>query len=200
MDELLTKRKKDIRIKQQVRKELDSTVGKGFGLVCKKCHYSYEVNLGIGYNFPQIYQKTMEAAKKGILGESVQSFLITHPDGALDCNAVLLQCTSCGELDSDMDLSMYIPQDRPVSHINGWSISNQAANTFYALPRELKEHYQLMKTYNHNCRKCGNRMRIIKEEELIPKDQKTRKRSMTINVNCPKCHQPMMIGGYMMWD
>lgn len=175
-------------------------MGRGIELECRKCRYSFGVNFGVGFLFPQAYQETMEAAKKGKLGKNVQAFLAEHPDGALDCDQVLLQCTSCGKLDRGVDLSMYVPKDKLVVNEGRWSVSCSFEEASYVAPWELKEHYQLVQPYDHVCRKCGNKMQVIKEDDLIPEGQESEGKDTKVNVNCPKCHKPMVVGGYMMWD
>ena len=173
-------------------------MGTSIEMECNNCHFSFEAFLGIGFRFPQVYQDTINAAKEGKFGEIVQSFLLEHPDGALNCNMVLLQCTSCDELDKSRDLSMYIPKDKPATHDGIWSVAFPYKNASYESPRDLKDHYRLIKSYDHICRKCGGKMRPITEENLTPESYEPY--GIPVNVNCPKCHKPMTIGGYGMWD
>jgi len=175
-------------------------MGRGYELVCRKCRYLFEVYFGVGFNFPLVYQKTINAAKEGKLGRDLQDFLSEHPDGALDCELVMLQCTSCDRLECDKDLSMYIPADEPVTHEGIWSVAQPLEDVPYIAPWDLQEYYRLMKPFEHICEKCGNRMRVIKEKDLAPMNQETGKSRAAANVNCPKCHKPMTIGGYSMWD
>ena len=175
-------------------------MGRGIELKCSKCRYSFGNNFGVGFLFPQTYQETMEAARKGKLGKDVQSFLVEHPDGALDCDQVLLQCTSCSEMDRGMDLTMYVPKDKSDVYEGEWSIACSFGGVSYVAPWVLKEQYRLVKPYDHVCRKCGKKMRIIKEEDLVFEGQEYKGTDMEVNVNCPKCHKPMVIGGCLMWD
>ena len=175
-------------------------MGRGIELVCKRCHYSFGVNFGVGFMFPLAYQETIEAAKEGKLGIDVKAFLCEHPDGALDCDQVLLLCTTCGKLDRDIDLSMYIPVGKPVVHEHKWSVPSPQEDISYVTPWKLKKLYMLVKPYEHICKKCGSRMRVIKEDDLLEEDQVSEEKDVTVNVNCPKCCLPMTVGGYLMWD
>ena len=150
--------------------------------------------------FPLSYQEIMKTAKKGKLGKEIKTFLCENPDGALDCSQVLLQCTSCGKLDAGIDLSMYVPADKPIVHKGGWSSAFPLEDTSYIAPWELKEHYRLVKPFDHTCRKCGCKMRVIKEQDLITKDEESIRRKESVNINCPKCRKPLTVGGYVMWD
>ena len=115
-------------------------MGTSIEMECNNCHFSFEAFLGIGFRFPQVYQDTINAAKEGKFGEIVQSFLLEHPDGALNCSMVLLQCTSCDELDKGRDLSMYIPKDKPAAHDGIWSVAFPYKNASYVAPRDLKDY------------------------------------------------------------
>ena len=54
-------------------------MGMGFTLHCRKCGYSISGNLGVGFFFPSVYQRTMAAARSGKLGETLKTFLDDHP-------------------------------------------------------------------------------------------------------------------------
>ena len=175
-------------------------MGTGVELICRKCRYSFRMNFGVGFGFPQFYREIIEEAKAGKLGESVQAFLRDHTDGALDCDQVLLQCTSCDKLDRGIDLSMYIPKDRPVEHDGIWTGAFTFEGIVYVAPWELKKHYKLVKRYDHVCRKCRNQMRVIREKDLIVEDLESDGNETVVNVRCPKCHRPMVMGEQLMWD
>lgn len=98
-------------------------MGRGFGLICRKCRYEFGIHLGVGFGFPQNYQNIMEAAKAGKLGREVRYFLRENPEGTLDCSQVLLQCTVCDSLERGIDLSMYIPKDQPYVTKGNWSVA-----------------------------------------------------------------------------
>lgn len=37
----------------------------------------------------------------------------------------------------------------------------------YKMPLELQEHFELFRKYNHNCKLCKGRMKIIKEPQFL---------------------------------
>lgn len=157
-------------------------MGTGYSLKCRKCGYGFSANLGVGFMFPLVYQETMEAGREGKLGKEVRQFLEEHPDGVLDCNAVMLQCTECGELGRAPDLSMYLPKE-----------GREGAS--YVAPWNLDE-YKLIGRYDHRCSKCKGKMRIIQEKEL---EQPVGNGNPT-KVLCPKCKEPLWLDGILMWD
>ena len=95
---------------------------------------------------------------------------------------------------------MYVPKDKPIVHEERWSDACLFEGASYVAPWELREHYQLVQPYDHVCRKCGSKMQVIKEDDLIPEGKESEEKGVKVNVNCPKCHKPMVVGGYIMWD
>lgn len=176
-------------------------MGTGLNFVCKKCRFSFEAYFGIGFLFPEVYEKAIKDGMEGKLGLEVQSFLQEHPDGALDCDRVLLQCTDCGNLETDMDYSMYVPKDIPALRNRIRSAAYPYDGVQYIMPGELEENYVLYSRYNHVCRKCGGRMRNFTEEDIVPGDKYAAMRGKDeAGVPCPKCGRPLRIGGVSMWD
>ena len=175
-------------------------MGRGFGLVCRKCRYEFGIHLGVGFGFPQNYQNIMEAAKAGKLGREVRYFLRENPDGTLDCSQVLLQCTACDSLERGIDLSMFIPKDQPYVTKGNWSVAFPMEEFSYVAPSDLKSHYRLVKHYDHRCKQCKGRMRVITENHLTFRKPVSGEESALVNVNCPKCHVPMAVGSTLMWD
>ncbi len=173
-------------------------MGQGYSLYCKKCGYTISVNLGIGFMFPRVYEETLENAKAGKLGRNVQQFLKDHPDGALDCDLVLLQCKYCGNYDCGMDLSMYLPKEPADRKQKGiWSTAFPGDNYLYVSPRELKESYIPFASYQHTCGKCGKDMTVIKEREI---DQGVFSPEQNCHLLCPKCKIPLSYDDIVMWD
>ena len=119
-------------------------MGHGHIFRCKKCGYELKPHLGVGFLFPKVYQETIEAAKEGQYGKMVQEFLEEHPDGALNCDEVLLQCIECGDLQTGKDLSMYVPKQRTESKESGrWSVAFPFESATYVAPWDLED-YELI--------------------------------------------------------
>ncbi len=174
-------------------------MGRGFGLKCRKCRYSYGVNMGVGFSFPLVYQETIEAGKKGKLGEEVKAFLEEHPNGALNCDQVLLQCASCDALDQGMDLSMYLPVKGNDVSQGKWSVAYPFEECSYVAPRDL-EKYRLVCRYHHVCCECGGEMKVINEDNLVVGKKEPWNGYAESCVKCPICKKPMVINDFVMWD
>ena len=175
-------------------------MGVGHKLVCRKCGYQFDARFGVGYTFPLVYQETIRAGKEGKLGKDIQGFLLKHPDGALNCEEVMLLCTSCGELVMGQDLSMYIPQNTQAATDNGRALSAEDAS--YVGPGELKRNYRLAKRHEHLCEKCGGTMRIVDEMDLFPEveEEVPEGEDLPSCVNCPQCHETLMLAGDYLFD
>lgn len=175
-------------------------MGQGYSLGCKECGYSFSANLGVGFGFPRVYEAVMKDARNGKLGKTVQSFLMEHPDGALDCDQVLLQCNDCGALGRGMDLSMYIPTDTAEPRQKGiWSTAFSGEGYVYVAPWDLQESYSLYARYDHTCKKCKGNMKVIKQKDLELQESRSPDH-ITSNILCPKCKTPLSFEGMIMWD
>lgn len=175
-------------------------MGRGYLLHCRKCGYEFSANLGVGFMFPRDYQQTMEAGKEGKLGKEVRQFLEEHPDGALDCNIVVLQCSECGKLESAPDLSMYVPgKDSPAPSSGNWSVAFPHEGTSCVAPWDL-DRYTLVGLYDHRCKKCKGKMKIIKEDEFERLIRGADFDNHPTKMPCPKCKELLWLGEIMMWD
>ena len=176
-------------------------MGSGYSLFCKKCRFSFDACFGVGFCFPEVYQKALRDGIEGKLGKEVQSFLREHPDGALDCDRVLLQCTDCGNLESDIDYSMYLPDGAAVVKKGNWTDAVPDDHSQYVAPWDLEEGYHLFSRYNHVCGECGSRMKIIKEKDIVPDENRDVMNGyMETGVSCPKCGKPLYVDGVFNWD
>lgn len=163
----------------------------GCGLEYKcSCGYSFTPYLGVGFLFPQVYEKFVKMGKKGRLGTELQEFLTKHPEGVINAENVVVKCQSCGEYDCVPDLSMYLPKVNEQSKYDKLSSANYDENENYAVPWDLDERFTLYAKYPHKCKCCGGEARIISEEELNTK-----------GIVCPRCGKAITKEeSRIMWD
>lgn len=174
-------------------------MGKGYSLNCRKCGYEFSANLGAGFMFPGVYRQTMEDGREGRLGKEVRQFLEEHPDGALDCGTVILQCAACGELESAPDLSMYVPgEDSPPPSSARWSVAFPYEGVSCVAPWNL-DRYRLVRHYDHRCGRCGGKMKVINEEGFERYLRNDARKEPT-DLRCPDCGEPLYMGDVWMWD
>lgn len=162
-------------------------MGTGYEYTCPKCSYTFSFNQGVGFLFPKLYEEIVTAAKEGKLGEEIRQFFEEQPNGAIDAEKNLAVCTSCGEYESVLNLSMYIPESNRTEDKENqrWSFAFPFYGAKYVAPSDLKENYRFIKAYPHRCRKCEGKMRIIKSSETLL---------------CPICEEVLENTGIIMWD
>lgn len=172
-------------------------MGQGNTYRCTRCDYSFTAYLGVGFAFPSVYQETMKAACKGELGDKLQQFVQTHPDGVVNCNNSIIHCSQCGNLTCGPNLNMYLPKEgyapETVQH-GPWSTMVPFEGTFYVAPWELSEHYKLTAKYPHRCEKCGGLAHVISEQTLARKIAYG-------SIVCPCCGEKLIVDDcVIMWD
>ncbi len=162
-------------------------MGRFFGFRCRDCGDQFEVLTGTGRSFPLVYGRTLRLAVEGKYGEEIRRFLEEHPDGALDCERVLLLCTECGELANGMDLSMYIPGEN--------SAGEEKSG---AVPPDLKT-YRLIRSCEHKCQ-CGGKMKVIRGEELARLAETEDALNKMKDFRCSECGGQLQLTAGTVWD
>ena len=136
--------------------------------ICKKCRYVFPSLTGVGYFFIHQGNSVVEAVKEGKYGEKWKDFLLSHPEGTVNCKSELLICKDCGAPKNDFNLTLYLPK-RDVNEddlrIDQFVSEKRSGDSVYA-------------TFPHTCDVCGGECVISK---VIP----------SIPMKCPKCHGEM---------
>ena len=136
--------------------------------ICRKCRYVFPSVTGVGYLFVDQGNKLVEAIKEGEYGEKWKDFLLSHPEGTVNCRSELLICKDCGAPKNDFNLTLYLPK-RAVKEdeLNGpqFVMEKGKGDSVYAM-------------FPHTCDVCGGECVISK---VIP----------SIPMKCPKCHGEM---------
>ena len=115
----------------------------------------------------------------------MESFFQEHEDGAIDAENVMLRCEDCGNLDQNMDLSMYVlKSEQPPRKQGRWSVAIPQEGIQYVDRDDLSKYYTKYAEYPHKCKKCNGRMRVVNNAETIV---------------CPKCKIPLDMDGFC-WD
>ena len=168
-------------------------MGTGFQLSCRRCGYTLEAELGIGFRYPVVYRKILESAKAGRLGEGPQRFLEEHPDGVLNCNTVLLVCRECGCLKTGPDLSMHLPKSGEVPSVEErWPAPFRYDDVSCRLTQQtLEEDYLPAGRYQYECHKCGGMMTTVREKTLNRVFEKYGFQDPVPALACPDCEKPL---------
>ena len=143
-------------------------MGSGCVYKCSACGYSFEASVGVGFLYPDTYQETMAAARRGELGEKVQQFLSEHPDGALDPSDQIACCLSCKRYETVQDLTMYFFPDGLPEPPGRWSIAFPAEGENYVDPGTMQQQGKIYARYPHRCHSCGGKMKLLKRFSFQP--------------------------------
>ncbi len=179
-------------------------MGSSYCFHCRKCGNQEEFYLSVGFRFPDTYRRTVSEAKKGSYGKELRDFFAEHPDGVLDCDRVLLQCTECGALETGTDLSTYVRKpDLQAREKGRWSVAFPFEGEEYVAPWDLKN-YKLVAHYEHTCEKCGSKMKTIKEDEIEEmygdRGSFNPSRPKETGFACPVCKEPLWYVYRGLWD
>ena len=147
-------------------------MGEGSHYYCKKCGYTFDADIGIGFMYPTVYHDTMKAARSGKFGDTIKTFLADHLEGVIDPKNVAVRCTKCGNLELVQDLSVYLPKEPA-----------KRSDTDYVT--DFSE-YTLVQKYNHACSKCGGSMKVLLKRSLN-------------NLKCPHCGEKLC-ENQVLWD
>ena len=160
-------------------------MGNGLKFVCAECGEEYSVDYGIGFGFPRVYKKCIQALKKGKYGSEWKELFLSNKYAVIDAESYVYLCKKCGHWEVEEGLSLYVPKnpEKILKRIK------EAGKDFYVMSDELKYNYRLLKRRIHKCSKCGKVMhKANSEEEFFLK--------------CPKCGTKPRLGNVfpVYWD
>lgn len=160
---------------------------------CPKCGYEFEASFDVGMGFPQEYQETVAKMKAGDYGPQAQEFFARHPEGAVNCERQLYQCTACGRYFDDMSLALYVPKGdgcQPEHDRRG--IDQPYSDAGYVDAGQRRCRFKLAHPYRHSCPYCGGRAKVAARtvEQLKKREP----------LECPVCHARMKSTGEGDWD
>ena len=143
-------------------------MGVSYLLRCPSCQYEAYVKLGVGYAYPMVFRVTQQAAKDGQLGVRVKKFLAEHPNGVVNPELVLAQCSKCGEYKYVSDFTMYIPKGNADNgdEKSRCSVAMKDNATNIVRPFEFGQNYSVFKEYSHRCGKCHGRVYILRDANM----------------------------------
>ncbi len=168
-------------------------------LNCRECGFGLQAWFGTCVLYPGDYRKIVKAVRLGAYGDSARKALKETPMGVLDCDRVLLQCTECGWLETEPDLSVYGPKEPILQETAKWSLYEPFEGAAYAVPWSLKG-YTLACRTEHTCSKCSAVMKIIREDDLGEWECEHDYEREPTEIACPKCGKSLWLSGKTMWD
>lgn len=153
-------------------------MGKGYGFKCKKCRKEFEIFLGVGMMFPDVYKSTIQEIYDGKYGEEWKILADSHEYAAIDCAYTLYKC-DCGHWEISMPLDLYEPKNKEFIRKKQYGIKNVEEWGYvpYVMSHNLATNYNLIKKYPHRCPECGNEMKKTNITDLT-------------EIRCPRCGNP----------
>lgn len=149
-------------------------MGYGVELKCNHCDFEGRYLLGIGRMFPLVVREVEQDIRRGKYGEEWQRFFEENPGAAVNIQKELYQCPDCNELKQDYNLSLYLPKDG-------------SPETRELLVFNPGEYGKYVKSFVHQCPKCGARMHQIEDRDFL-------------HLPCPKCGETLEMDNSMLWD
>ena len=164
-------------------------MGLGYSYKCSKCKKKYEVFMGIGMLYPQVYEETVTKVKNGKLGKEWKNLFEKTDNVAIDVEDHVYCCPECKAWKKEKGLSLYVPANKyALEDVKSGLPIFYGEDSIPAMMGE-KPDYSLLKEYEHKCKKCGTKMHEASEEELM-------------SLPCPKCGGEPDPGkiGLINWD
>ena len=127
-------------------------------------------------SFPSVYRDMLADISEGQYGPELQEIYNNTPYAAINGGYVVYVCSGCSTWETDIDVSMYAPNEPDSIPQKQYGIKTAAEWGYvpYVMPRELGKEYHLVRRHYHRCKKCGKRMHKASSMELR-------------NLPCPEC-------------
>lgn len=160
----------------------------GYGTVynCKNCGECYAVMLGVGMNYPFVYDEIMEKIFKGEFGEDFQKIAEKTENVVVDAVNYLYVCEKCGYWGENHGLDLYQVKnenlikenkDKSKNWIEGWRFFKHNTKDFWILKR-----------VKWICPQCKSNMKRFGEIDKLP------------ILKCSQCHEELVENGGFCWD
>ncbi|MDL2253430.1 zinc ribbon-containing protein [Ruminococcaceae bacterium OttesenSCG-928-I18] len=168
---------------------MEDDMGTGYEFECKKCKKEYCALPGVGMMYPSVYQEALKDIKNGKYGSELQQIMNSGEYIAVNAENAIYVCRSCKHWKSDLNLSLYSPNDVEAIRTKQYGIKTVEEWGYvpYVIEYMLKEEYRLIKVFVHKCEKCGKRMHKAKDVEIE-------------NLPCPDCGTENSANSRIMFD
>lgn len=85
-------------------------MGIGYGFVCQKCNYEYNVCVGYGMFFSYTYKHIINEIKSGSYGDDWKDIFSKQDNIVVNIEKYFYTCP-CGNWSVEPSLSLYVPKD-----------------------------------------------------------------------------------------
>lgn len=164
-------------------------MGKGLEFKCKKCGFSIGANFGIGFFYPRVCEEILENIRQGIFGDEMKNAANTIPNVAVHQKNALFVCDCCGALVVNDVVDLCAPTRQYKKRTVRFSSAFDFPDARYVMNSDIGDTYRIIYSVKHKCDRCGNQMRVLKDEEMLDE-----------NLTCPECKEKLTISGVFCWD
>lgn len=161
-------------------------MGDGYELKCKRCGYKRPVYFGIGFSYPRVCERILEAMKNGDLGKRFMEYAQSTPHAAVHQEREIFVCDHCGEWRADETIDLCTPIGEGKKREGRFSVAVDSSKDIpYVMTFDIGREYKIIHSKQHRCGKCHHAMRPIKKNEKL---------------KCPECGEALKKGNEINWD
>lgn len=167
-------------------------MGRGISYICKHCNKKEDLFFGIGFMFMEVYQETVNEIKEGKYGAEWKQLYQSREYVVVNAEPYLYYCKKCGRWEMTRCMDLYVPKDEKELKKEqfGKKTVEEWGEIPYVFGRELKDEYDILKAYNHDCPDCAEPMTCIEDEDALDE----------LRLKCNKCGNIMEQNGMFLWD
>lgn len=161
-------------------------MGSGYELKCKKCGYERPVRLGIGFSYPKVCARILDAMKSGKYGKHFMEDAQNTPHAAVHQEYEVFVCDQCGEWRVDETIDLCAPIGEFKKREGKFSVAVDCPKDVqYVMTFDIGREYKIIRSKQHRCSKCHHVLRPKKRNEML---------------KCPECGDPLKQGYELNWD
>lgn len=160
-------------------------MGDGFVYYCKKCGERYSLMLGVGMEYPRVYDEIMGKLFNGDFGLNLQKIVQSTENVVVDAQDYLYVCEKCGNFNVTNGLDLYQVKNEELIRENTDKNKKWIKGWFF---RFNPKDFRILKRVKYACPQCKSRMKRYGDYMEPPK------------LKCPECHEDLEEGGFICWD
>jgi len=123
-------------------------MGAGIALKCKKCRYSLDASLGIGFLYPSTCEDLLQKMKEGFFGKEIMDAANSIPGVAVHQRRALFKCEECGSLRVDDIIDLCVPIKQNFKRQGRFSVAFEFPNAnTYVMDDEIGSVYLALQVY-----------------------------------------------------
>jgi len=144
-------------------------MGEGIILECA-CGKIYDISLGTGFRFTDVYADALSKAREGVYGEQWKKITNENKYTAIDAEKKLYYCPKCHYWEIEYGLDLYLPNNVEALKKQQYGIKTVEEWGYvpYVMSYQLSACYSLRAVYHHICPECKVDMQCVDDLDHIP--------------------------------